>query len=552
MENFNSRRSTALSLDGMVASTQPLANRIGQRILAQGGNAADAAVAMAAALNVTEPCSTGIGGDCFCLYFDATTKKVHGLNGSGRTSANTTLEAVRASGIAGDKLPWDHALTVTVPGAAAGWVDTIEHFGTMTMQQVLQPAIDLARQGAPIHHVAARSWAGAQASALQSSANPGGQAMLLQGQPPAEGQVMVMPELAATFELLASKGKSGFYQGRIAQAIVDCVQEHGGILTLEDLEQHRSTLDDPLYVDYAGVRLWEMPPNGQGLTALLALNILEHIPGFESLEINSTQYLHFVIEAVRLAFADTTFYVADPAVSAVPIAELLSESYAAQRAKLIRPDVAMAEPDRGSPVNSCDTVLLTVTDKAGNACSFINSNYMGFGSCLVPTGCGFTLQNRGANFVLQSGHPNCIGPRKRPYHTIIPGLVTNADSGELYMTFGVMGGFMQPQGHVQVLLNLIQHGLSPQAALDAPRFCVGPGHEGAAGGVALEEGISAQVQAELAAMGHEVELLTGYDRSRFGRGQVIRQEMQAASDGTTRRVWAAGSDPRGDGAAVPA
>ncbi|EGD73073.1 hypothetical protein PTSG_04788 [Salpingoeca rosetta] len=550
---FQSRRSPVISMRGCAASTQPIASAIGTRILQQGGNAADAAVAMAAALNVTEPCSTGIGGDCFCLYFDATTKKVRGLNGSGRSAAATSLEHVRQLGHTGSKLPADHALCVTVPGAAAGWVDTVEAFGTMSLRQVLQPAIDLAEEGAPIHHITAHAWTGG-ARKLQRDDNPHGGALLMSNrEAPSEGEVMVMKDLANTFKLLAEHGKAGFYEGRVAEAIVDCVQGHGGLLTLEDLKGHMSTFDDPISVTFKGKTVYEMPPNGQGITALLALNILKHVPDLHRLEHNSGPYLHRVIEALRLAFADSMWFVADPATEHVPITQLLSEEYGKARAQLIHPDGPTA-PDvkRGNPFASTDTVYFTVVDAQGNACSFINSNYMGFGTGYVPKACGFTLQNRGHNFILQEGHPNCLAPRKRPYHTIIPAMATNIDDGSLYASFGVMGGFMQPQGHVQVLLNMLLFGMDPQRALDVPRFCIGPGHEGVDSDICVEDGVDEEAVSWLSRVGHPVSVTRGYSRALFGRGQIIQQVTRADSTGRARRVFIAGSDPRGDGCALPA
>ena len=571
---FASRRSPVVSLHGCVSSSQPLASQIGSQILAAGGNAADAAVAVAAALNVTEPCSTGIGGDCFALYYDATTRKVTGINGSGRAPADLTLERVHSDGAVveggGDHLPYTHAHTVTVPGAACGWVDTIERHGSkrLTLAQVLEPAATLAENGVPIHEVAAHHWARGAAK-LQAEDNVHGKDMLMSdGSAPAAGDIMRMPYLAETFRRLGREGKAGFYTGTVAEAIVECVQSHGGCMTLSDLADHSSRFDDPIHVNYKGTDVWEIPPNGQGITALIALNILEQLQttrsadccggggsgggggdGLRGLGHNSSQYLHLLIEAVRLAFADSLHHVACPEQNPAPVEALLSKAYAQERCQLIDPQRAVVDPVRGSPQNSSDTVQFCVVDGAGNACSFINSNYMGFGSGLVPGKCGFTLQNRGANFRLDPAHPNCLGPRKRPYHTIIPGMATSRD-GDLFCAFGVMGGFMQPQGHVQVMLNMLEFGMNPQQALDVPRFCIGPGHEGASGGVALEEGMSEQVADELRALGHDIQVVGGHGRSLFGRGQIITRETRRARDGSTRHVLVAGSDPRADGCAV--
>eukprot|EP00050_Salpingoeca_kvevrii_P007741 m.298276 g.298276 ORF g.298276 m.298276 type:complete len:591 (+) comp13822_c0_seq1:47-1819(+) len=546
---YTSRRSAVRCLHGCVASSQPLASAIGLRVLRQGGNAADAAVAVAAALNVTEPCSTGIGGDCFCLFYDAASKSVRALNGSGRAPAALTLDAVRAAGIDGAKLPADHAFTVTVPGAAAGWVDTIEKFGTMKLADVLQPAIELAEDGFPVQSVAAEHWARGTPK-LKKDGNPHGGDMLMDdGEAPHAGDVMRMPHLAATFRKLAEHGRAGFYEGEVAQAIVDIVAANGGVLSLDDLKAHKSTFEDPIHVRYKDVDVWECAPSGQGIVALMALNMLDEYD-LHSLGHNSVAYLHILIEALRLAFADAEKYVADPAMATVPVDTLLSKEYAKERAQAISLRKAMDDAEAGSPFASSDTVYFSVVDAQGNACSFINSNFMGFGTGLVPKGCGFTLQNRGANFVLESGHANCIAPGKRPYHTIIPAMATR--NGELLSSFGVMGGFMQPQGHVQVLLNMLHFGMDAQAALDAPRFCIGSGHTGTSGGVAFEEGIPMQILDGLRELGHVVEgPVAGVHRSLFGRGQIIwRQQVRSRGRDDAESILVAGSDPRADGCAM--
>lgn len=316
------------------------------RILRAGGNAADAAVAVAAALNVTEPCSTGIGGDCFCLYYNASDNTVKALNGSGRSPGALTVEKLRAEGITGDKLPSYAAHCVTVPGAAAGWADTLERFGTMKLSDVLQPAITLAEEGFPVHPVVAHHW-GKGAHLLQAESNEhGGDMLMPDGQAPKAGEIMHMPKLAKTFKELAEHGKAGFYEGRIAAAIVETVQKHGGSLTLEDLKAHKSTFEDPITVNYKGVDVWECPPNGQGITALLALNILNDID-VKELGHNTAKYLHVLIESLRLAFADAAWYVADPAVQDLPIDELLSTAYANERRKLILEGQANEDLKRG-------------------------------------------------------------------------------------------------------------------------------------------------------------------------------------------------------------
>lgn len=536
---WHSRRSPVYSMHGIAASTQPLASAIGARILEEGGNAVDAAVAMAAALNVTEPTSTGIGGDAFLLYYDAATKKVHGLNGSGRCPAALSIDSLKAKGVT--KLDEYCADTVTVPGAASLWVECMERWGKKTLSAVLAPAVKMAREGHPVSPCTATMWRRGLARLLAASEGKAS-AYLVKTEEgfraPAPGEVFKNPDLARTFEELGQHGKKAFYEGRIAQAIVDAVQARGGVLSMEDLKNHTLTEDDPIHVKYKGVDVYEMPPNGQGITALIALNLLDGL-GMGARGHNSAEYLHYAVEAMRLAFADASWYVADPRVSHVPIAELLSPEYATQRRALIRPDAVTTDPQKGSPVASCDTVYFSVVDGEGNAASFINSNYHGFGTSIVPDGCGFTLQNRGANFSLDPRHPNCLAPNKRSYHTIIPGMALK--DGRLYANFGVMGGFMQPQGHVQVLLNMLEFGMNPQEALDAPRFCIQPCPSGA---VHFEDGVPEEVIQDLKRLGHVVEErpLVGDERMLFGRGQIIRLEENG--------VLVAGSDPRGDGMAV--
>jgi gamma-glutamyltranspeptidase/glutathione hydrolase len=405
------------------------------------------------------------------------------------------------------------------------------------MSEILAPAIRLAREGFPVGPITSHSWQRGAQNQLRSA--PNGHELTIEGRGPQAGEIFRNQNLARTFELVARGGPSAFYQGEIAEAIVSVIKEAGGCMSLEDLAAHTSTWEEPISVTYRGLRVHECPPNGQGITALIALNILE---GFDLSVLTSlsTDRLHLTIEAMRLAFADSRWYVADPKFSNVPIEELLSKEYANERRKLVDLKRATINQKHGTPVSSSGTVYLSVVDKVGNACSFINSNYWGFGTGIVPKGFGFTLQNRGHNFSLDSNHPNALEPRKRPYHTIIPALVTR-DDGSLYASYGVMGGFMQPQGHVQVLAALVDDGLDPQSALDLPRFCIDAEESG--GCVALEEGIPANVVSDLEKMGHPVYSVSGYDRSLFGRGQVILRDPETG-------VLCAGSDPRADGCAM--
>jgi gamma-glutamyltranspeptidase/glutathione hydrolase len=533
---FQSRRSPVIGQRGMIATSQPLAAQAGLEILNHGGTAADAAIATAAALNVTEPTSTGIGGDCFALYFEASTRDVTALNASGRAPVGLSLNLLLEQGF-NETLPPFHPHTITVPGACAGWCDLHARHGKLPLAEVLAPAIHLAEDGFPVAPITAYFWARGVERQLSSAL--GGEELTIDGRAPRPGEIFRNPGLARTLSEVAEGGANAFYQGQIAAAVVKAVQEAGGILSEDDLTAHHSTWDEPITTTYRGYRIWECPPNGQGLTALLALNIMEYydiskMPPF------STKRLHLIIEALRLAFADTRWYVTDPAINSLPLEELLSKSYAAERRRLINPRRATLDQQHGTPVTGSDTVYLTVVDEHGNACSFINSNYMGFGTGIVPKGWGFTLQNRGHGFSLDPTHPNALAPGKRPYHTIIPGLATHED-GSLYASFGVMGGFMQPQGHLQVLQALIDDGLDPQTALDRPRICIVGGSP--EGKVALEEGIPKRTLTNLAKMGHHVDLIQGYERAIFGRGQIIL--IDPANGG----LWG-GSDPRADGCAL--
>lgn len=542
---FRSRRSDVMATHGMVATSQPLAAMAGLRILLAGGNAADAAVATAAALAVVEPMSTGVGGDAFALYFDASAADgdrppVTALNGSGRAPAALTLDDLRREGL--DAIPLDSAHSVTVPGAVAAWADLLARHGTMPLAEVLQPAIAYARDGFPVSPVIAAAW---QRSEAKLARHPSGLELLPGGRAPRAGEVVRLPELARTLQIIAEGGAEAFYRGEPARRMADFVQAHGGRLTTDDLASHRSTWDEPISVPYRGLTVWECPPNGQGLVALLALGILE---GFDLAGADEVDRWHLAIEALRLAFADGRQWVADPTFVPLPLETLLSAEYLAGRRRLIHPTQANPQPTSGvplaaafapQPLPAADTVYLTAVDGRGNACSFINSLFHGFGSGLVAPGTGIALQNRGALFSLDPAHPNRLEPGKRPYHTIIPAMVTQGRT--LWASYGVMGGFMQPQGHVQVLVNLVDLSMSPQEALDAYRFCLLEGEP--AGPVAVEADAGEALMAALRARGHQVVPVSGLERLVFGAGQVIRRDAATG-------VLTAGSEPRRDGCAV--
>ena len=517
-----------------MATSQPLAAQAGLQMLINGGNAADAAIATAAALAVVEPTGTGLGGDCFALFYDSAARSVSALNGSGRSPRATSIEALAAQGVSGE-IPLTSPHAVTVPGTAAGWEDGLREFGSMTLADVLAPAIHLAEEGFPVTGLIAAYWS---EEAVKLRASTYGHEMLVAGRAPRAGETWRNPRLAAVLRSIAEGGATAFYGGPPGAAIVRVLGELGGYMQEDDLTRHRSTFEDPISAQYRGVTVHECRPNGQGLATLLALKVLE---GFDlaSLDPLSAEHLHLEIEAMRLGFADARWHVADPEFHPVHVNKLLSDEYVNSRRALLDSNHATLTQSPGDPRSGGgDTVYVAAVDGAGNACSFINSNYSGVGTGIVAPETGFPLQNRGANFSLDPSHPNALEGGKRPYHTIIPGMATNAD-GELYACFGVKGGFMQPQGQIQVLSNLIDHGMDPQVALDQPRFCLRPGV--ASGDVAIEVGVPDETKRKLSELGHVV--VPSTDRFVFGTGQII------ARDAETGSFWA-GTDPRADGAAA--
>jgi gamma-glutamyltranspeptidase/glutathione hydrolase len=508
---------------------------VGLRILQEGGHAVDAAVATAAALNVLEPGSTGVGGDMFALVWDNKAKNIIALNGSGRSASSASPGGVTRKGHTSIPLTGsDAGLAVSVPGTVDGWQTLLERSGRMTLKDVLQPAIRYARDGYGVTEVIAEKW-NRGASVLQQ--RPSGDELLLNGRAPKYGEVIRFETLANTLETIAEGGRDAFYTGAIAEKIASFVQENGGWLTEADLAAHHSDWDEPISTEYRGITVHECPPNGQGITALMALNIAE---GFDirAMGPQSADRYHHLIECLRLAFADALQYVADPRVSPVPLAQLLNKGYAGQRRSLISPNVALEHAPHGNPIGGSDTVYLSVIDEEGNACSFINSVFTHFGSGLVVPETGIALHNRGALFSLDPSHPNYLQGSKRPYQTIIPGMATR--NGELWLSFGVMGGFQQPQGHLQVISNMVDFGMDPQQALNALRFSVDV--EGG-GSVSLEEDIPAATVAELQSRGHPITVVGGYGRTMFGGGQIIQRD-------TDTGAITGGSEPRSDGAAV--
>jgi gamma-glutamyltranspeptidase/glutathione hydrolase len=527
--DFQSRRSVVRATGGMVATSQPLAVLAGLDALRAGGDAVDAAVTTAAALNVVEPISTGIGGDMFALVWRADEKRLYALNGSGRAPGAATLDAYFARGLTeDDPMPYEGPLSITVPGALHGWQSLLDRWGKRTLADALAPAIRYAMDGYPVSELIADGWA-RNAPRMRKYPDTA-RTYLIDGRPPGAGEIMRIPALGRSLERIAANGIGVFYGGEIGQAIADAVQAEGGLLGPEDLAAHSSTWVDPIHTTYHGHEIYECPPNGQGLAALLALNIAAT---FNLRGMSAVDATHVLIEAMKLAFADAHRYIADPELAPVPVSGLLAPAYTVARRGLIRLDGAV-DPLPGIPPVGEDTVYLTVVDEERNAVSFINSNYAGIGSGLVGGETGIALQNRGAGFVLDPEHPNCLAPGKRPYHTIIPAMILR-DGQPLY-SFGVMGGPMQPQGHLQVAVNLIDLDMDPQRALDAPRFRVLGGRR-----VTLEPGFPPDVVEALRQRGHEI--VPPDLPGSYGGGQIIRIDPETGA-------LAGGSDPRKDGCAL--
>jgi len=514
-----------LGLNGMAVSSQPLATQAGLEVLKGGGNAIDATVAMAAVLNVTEPMSTGIGGDAFILLYLAKGNELKGLNASGRAPAAATLDYFREKKIA--TIPDGGMLPVTVPGALHGWFAVAERYGSRSLKELLEPAIRFAAEGFPVGEKTAREWTKSRA---KLAAHPDSAAnYLIDGRAPRAGEVFRQPRLAASLGKIAERGKEVFYGGELAEEIVRFSQDNGGLLSVKDFCDHQSTWVEPIHTSYRGYEVYEMPPNTQGLTVLEMLNMLE---GFDpaALGYNSVAYLHTLIEIKKLAFADRDQYLADPEFVNVPLERLLSKSYAAERAKQIDPNRAASYRPGLGPIAG-DTQYFCAVDRDGNCVSFINSLFENFGCGLVGGNTGILLQNRGKLFSLDPEHPNCLAPGKRSCHTIMPAMTFK--DGKPFMVFGVTGAHMQPQGQVQVLANIIDFGMTIQEAIEAPRANHLEGLE-----VALEEGIDAKARRALKQMGHK--LLT---EANFGGGQGILIHPEFGT-------LMGGSDPRKDGCAL--
>lgn len=530
---FRAGRSVVRASQGMVASSQPLASAIGLEVLKRGGNAADAAVAMAAALNVTEPNMTGIGGDAFAMVYWSKTKTLEAINSTGRAPRALNLDYFTTRGMT--QMPTTGMAAITVPGAVDAWVSLRDKYGTMRFADLLAPAIALAENGFPVAEKIAEDWIPEVGKLKETPA--AASTFLVNGGAPPPGTIFVQKNLARTLRTLAEGGREAFYRGAIARAIVDYCQQNGGFLSMEDFAEHTSEWVQPISTTYKGYTLHEMPPNNQGLTALILLNILEGID-LTSMRDDPVRYHHTLIEATKIAFADRNRHIADPAFAKLPVNELLSKDYAATRRALIDANRAIDPPSYGEFNLGADTTYFTVIDKDRNAVSFINSIFNAFGSGVVAGDTGIMLHNRGTGFSVDPAHPNRFEPGKRPFTTLVPAMVTR--DGNLLMSYGVMGGDIQTQGHVQVLINMIERGLNLQEAIDAPRVRYISGK-----GVMMEDELTQAVIDGLIARGHERVLPPAGLRHRIfmGGGQAI---MVDAATG----ALLGGSDSRKDGLAL--
>ncbi|WP_334179663.1 gamma-glutamyltransferase [Pseudoxanthomonas sp.] len=540
-------RSDVIAPHAMAATSHPLATQIALDVMKQGGTAMDAAIAANAALGLMEPTGNGIGGDLFAIVWDPKTKKLHGYNGSGRSPKSLTLDYFRQQGIT--DIPAHGPLPVSVPGAVDGWFALHDRFGKLPMRDVLAPTIRYAREGHPVHQTIAYYW---ERSVPRLSKFPGFiEQFTIGGRAPRTGEMWKNPYLADTLQKIADGGRDAFYKGDIARTIDAYFKANGGFLSYEDMAAHHGEWVEPVSTNYRGYDVWELPPNGQGIAALQMLNVLEGYD-FSKIPYGSPEHVHLLVEAKKLAFADRARWYADPAFQPLPVARMISKPYARERAKLISPDKVLREVKPGTPkeLEEGDTIYMTVADKDGMMVSLIQSNYRGMGSGMTPTGLGFILQDRGEMFVLNgcegaTPHPNCYAPGKRPFQTIIPAFITR--DGKPWVSFGVMGGAMQPQGHVQIVMNLVDFGMTLQEAGDAPRVQhdgstepVGSAKVMSDGGVVqLESGFPYETVRALMDKGHHVEWALGP----YGGYQAIKRDPETG-------VYYGASESRKDGQAA--
>ncbi len=530
-------RSEVIAQHGMAATSQPLATQVALDILKSGGNAIDAAIAANALLGLVEPTGSGMGGDLFAIIWDAKSQKLYALNSSGWSPKSLSLQYFKEKGY--KKIPAFGPLPVTVPGAVAGWFAMHDKFGSMPMKKILQPAISYARNGFPMTELIAYYM---ERSGYFLQKYPGfKETYMPNGHTPRKGEIFKNPDLANTLEKIAKGGRDAFYKGEIAKTIDKFIHEQGGFLSYEDLAEFEPEWVEPVSTNYRGYDVWEIPPNGQGIAALQILNILEQFD-IKSMGFGSADYIHLFTEAKKLVFEDRAKYYADMKFAKVPVDWLISKEYAKQRAKLINMNRASRHYDAGE-LEQGNTIYMTVADKYGNMVSLIQSNYRGMGSGMIPTGLGFMLQDRGELFSLQEGHNNVFAPRKRPFHTIIPAFITK--NGKPYISFGVMGGAMQPQGHAQIVVNLIDFGMNLQEAGDAPRIR----HSGSSqpdygnmqdqGWLEMESGFTYEVIRDLMRRGHKIK----YSLGGYGGYQAIMYDA-------VNKVYYGASESRKDGQAA--
>ncbi len=530
-------RSEVIAQQGMAATSQPLATQAALDILKQGGTAIDAAIAANAVLGVVEPMSNGIGGDLFAIVWDAKTKKLYGLNASGRSPKALSLAMLKEQNL--EKIPTHGPLSLSIPGCVDGWFELHKKFGSLSIKEVLKPAIHYATEGFPVSEVIASMW---KESVPYIKDQPGfAETFLIKGKAPKKGDLFKNSALASTLQIIADQGRDHFYKGDIARRLSSFIKKHGGYLTFDDFATHTSEWVTPVSTNYRGYDVWELPPNTQGIAALQMLNILEHYD-LRSMGFGSSEYLHLLIEAKKLAYEDRAKFYADPQFNKLPVKELISKEYAKKRNALIDPHKAAKAYDAGA-LERGNTVYLTTADREGNMVSLIQSVYWEFGSGMTPPDLGFSLQNRGELFSLEKEHYNVYEPGKRPFHTIIPGFVTK--KGKPFISFGVMGGSMQPQGHVQVLVNMIDFDMNLQEAGDAPRIR----HSGSSnpmnrtmtngGTVNMETGFDPEVVRELAKRGHAIKHCVGH----YGGYQAILYDQK-------QKVYYGASESRKDGHAA--
>jgi len=518
---------------GIVATSQTLASQAGAQVLARGGSAVDAAIAADAVLSVVEPERAGPGGDLFAIYWDAKTGRLAGINASGWAPKGLTIAGLKSQGYT--SMPLDGIHSVTVPGCVDGWAKLHQRFGKLPWKDLFQPAIYYARQGYPVTEIISETWHG-EVEKLAKDVN-GRRVYLKNGQSPKLGEIFRNPEMAAAYELIATQGPSAYYRGPIAKAIVKTSQRLGGTMSLADLSEFESEWVQPVSTEYHGWRVYELPPNGQGITALETLNMLAQFP-LSSYPPRGAMELHAQIEAQKLAFADLQRYLGDPRFTKVPVDGLISAQYGRERARLIDPEKAQCQPEPGSPkATSSNTTYLSVVDREGNIVSLIQSVYQHFGSGVIADDYGFALQNRGALFEFDPNHPNALAPRKRPFHTIIPAFM---EKGSVHIGFGIMGGLNQGPAHTQFVSNVVDHGMSIQLALEAPRYT-----KLKFGGcdILIENRVAKDVRDALTAKGHQLTVVGDFSNQMGGGQAVIHDSATGVNYGA--------SDPRKDGAAVP-